>query len=79
MRHWLITEDDFRESKYTEHFEVKKVGDKVDPCNGIGVFTVSQEQIDALNAGKVLYGSFNWEYAVMIKKCSAKMDERVSE
>lgn len=74
MRQWEITEDDFIEDKYTEHLEVKKVGDKVDPWYGMGVYTLSQEQIDALNAGKVLYGSFNWEYAVLIKKGDAKMD-----
>ena len=63
-----IKPDDFKQDEYSEHLEVKEIGDKIDPWYGIGTYTITQEQIDALNAGKVLYASFNWEYAMLIKK-----------
>lgn len=63
-----IKPDDFKQGEYSEYLEIKEVGDEIDPWWGLGAYTISQEQIDALNAGKVLYASVNYEYAILIKK-----------
>ena len=65
-----LTLEDWDE--YSEELETKSIGDNINCLFGMEFYTLTEQQLNELRNGKVLYGTINGEYAFAIKMGESK-------